>query len=190
MTTPEQIRNARFAADAVFAAGLRPDDIRQALAAHPDAQDALVDRLAAIASLSASGETTADDVSVERLDALVARAMDLYDSIDSAVQSDLSAVKTWRAAGPVLGIDMPFLIKLFERRVTMPGRRFLQDASDALGVSVEALGAYFALDPAPSGAGVERKGSGAETGPVRENFADAVKAAQVSDDVKARWLDA
>jgi hypothetical protein len=186
MPSPDRLERARAAADHAFEAASNEADLLRALAEHADAEDEFIERLAVRTALASVSEAEKPDLDMNEQ---IADAIARYASMPDPDVADLSQPATWTAANDKLGGDMAFVIKLFDRKVSTPTRRFLQDAADALGASLAAIKLHFASVPAVGPAGVERKASGAQRGLAQEDFASAVSAANISEDLKRRWLE-
>lgn len=184
--TSKGLERAKRAADEIFEKGSRPEDIRAALADLGDQKRAFLNRLAVHASLEAAeGSAAEDEPPASILDEMLAR----YEAECGATRhADLAQPSTWVAAKAAFGNDMEFIIKLFERRVTRPNRRFLLDAADAIGTTFEQIAAHFEVGAGLAPVGVERKASGKQSGPEVESFEAAVRTAKLPDELKNRWL--
>ncbi|MCJ2117028.1 hypothetical protein MKK65_10675 [Methylobacterium sp. J-001] len=187
----------RAMADAIFEAGSRPEDVRDALARLGAGAPEFLGRLAARAA--ASGEPHA----IERLDgiageetmtsALLGRVQADYE-VQKAANSastkakDLGNLPAWMSAQAAFGNDVTFIIKLAQRSVSPPTGRFLRYVADSLGVAIGQVRQHFA-DTSPRGlAGVEAKSSGKPDVNRVEDFAVAVGRADVPEELRARWL--
>lgn len=184
--TSNGLDRARRAADEIFEKGSHPDDIRAALADLGDQKRVFLNRLAVHASLQAAEDSAVEDEPpASILDEMMAR----YEAERGATRKvDLAQPSTWVAAKAAFGNDMEFIIKLFERRVTRPSRRFILDAADALGATFAQVAAHFDLGTGLPPVGVERKASGKQSGPEVESFEAAVHTAKLPSELKKRWL--
>ncbi|WP_267421433.1 hypothetical protein [Methylobacterium sp. GC_Met_2] len=179
------------AADAVFETGTRREDVGAALARLDESgKAAFLERLSIRAALAGMQTHDAGDAPAE--DALLNRIDEVYQSekaLHAAKQRrDLSQPETWVAAEAAFGSDMGFIIKLCGRHISNPTAQFLRYVSDALGVALGQVRQHFAADGIPGVAGAEFKASGKPGTGRKEDFGDAVRAADVPDDLRARWL--
>ncbi|MGU3420779.1 hypothetical protein [Methylobacterium sp. D54C] len=187
----------RAMADAIFEAGSRPEEIRDALALLGAGAPEFLSRLAARAAVSGEPDV------IERLDgiegeetmtsALLGRVQADYEAQKAANAAspkpkDLGNLPAWMSVQAAFGNDVSFIIKLASRNVSPPTNRFLRYAADALGVAIGQVRQHFA-DTSPRGlAGVEAKSSGKPDVNRIEDFAVAVGKAKVPDELRARWL--
>lgn len=180
------------AADAVFETGTRREDVGAALARLDESgKAAFLERLSIRAALA--GMQTHDAADAPPEDALLNRIDEVYQSekaLHAAGQRrDLSQPETWVAAEAAFGNDMGFIIKLCGRHISNPTAQFLRYVSDALGVALDQVRQHFAADGIlPGVAGAEFKASGKPGKGRVEDFATAVRAADVPDELRARWL--
>ncbi len=102
---------------------------------------------------------------------------------------DLSRAAPWVAAMDAFNGDDEFVMKLCGRHVSQPPARFIRYVADVLGVAVGQVQQHFAPGGhAPGIAGAENKASG-KLGKGRiEDFAAAVQAADIPEELRARWL--
>lgn len=120
-----------------------------------------------------------------------ARVRAAYERGSQGMDSDALALDTptpWLAAEAAFAGDVSFLMKLMGRNVSMPTPRFLRYVADALGTRLAVVRQHFEIPPILALAGVERKASSKPSGPQVEDFATAVQASGVPDELKARWL--
>lgn len=185
----------RALADLIVEAGADPDEIASALSQLGDRADAFLARLAVHSALRGDDEdpTEAADGDAEASASLLARMQSVYEAekADTAALArprDLSNLKTWVAAKAAFGNDVTFVIKLAGRHVSPPPGRFVRYAADALGVALTQVRQHFA-DGMPRGvAGAEFKSSGKPGMDGVEDFAEAVRAASIPDELRSRWL--
>lgn len=185
----------RAMADRIVEAGADPDEIAAALTQLGDQAGVFLGRLAAHSALRVGDGDASDaaDRDAEASASLLAHVQSVYeaekaDTAALARPKDLSKLPTWVAAKAAFGNDVTFVIKLAGRHVTPPTSRFVRYAADALGVAITQVRQHFA-DGMPRGvAGAEFKSSGKPgTGGV-EDFAEAVRAASIPDELRSRWL--
>lgn len=185
----------RAMADRIVAGGSDPDEIAAALAGLGNRADVFLSRLAAHSALRGNDEdpTGVANRDAEASAALLAHVQSVYeaekaDTAALARPKDLSNLRTWIAAKAAFGNDITFVIKLAGRHVTPPTGRFVRYAADALGVALTQVRQHFA-DGMPRGvAGAEFKSSGKPGTDGIEDFAKAVRAASVPDELRSRWL--
>lgn len=177
----------RQMADEIFEKGASAADIKSALAELGDNGDKFLQRLAIRAALEA-GAAASDFGPVP--DAISDKLIASYNNKpDTAVKNDISAPSTWLVAKAWFGNDLQFIMKLVGRQVSPPSSRFLRDAADALGVSIDRLKEHFALAGNPTLSGIERKASGRQVGPDVQPFEDAVNASKLPNHLKKRWME-
>lgn len=184
--TNDLTKRATDAADDVFERGSRPEDIDAALAQVGNARKVFFDRLAVRAMLHANIVSETGEAPA----AMVAAAISTLQSKThpNTAGADLGDPKTWLAAKAAFGNDVPFIMKLFGRQVTIPTNRFMRDAADALGVAIDRVRDHFVTSGPPLAAGIERKASGRQIGPSVESFQQAVASANLPAETKNRWL--
>lgn len=181
-------------ADRIVQAGSRPEEIAAALAVLGDDRAAFLSRLAAHAALrDTAGSAVMDDGGAPVSTSLLAHARAAYEAEKERMATpvhpkDLSRLPTWVAAKAAFGDDVTFVIKLAGRHVTTPTRRFVRYAADALGVAVAQVRQHFAEGMPRGVAGAESKSSGKPETKGVEDFEQAVRAAKVPDELRARWL--
>ena len=185
----------RAMADRIVEAGADPDEITAALAQLGDHAGVFLRRIAAHSAFRGVGEDPTEDVDrdAEASASLLVHVQSVYDAEKANTAAlehpkDLSKLPTWVAAKAAFGNDITFVIKLAGRHVTPPTSRFVRYAADALGVAITQVRQHFA-DGMPRGvAGAEFKSSGKPGTDGVEDFAKAVRAASIPDELRSRWL--
>lgn len=181
----------REEADRVFEAGSDPHDAEASLARMDEAgRTEFLSRLAVRAALR---DREGDEGAIDDLGLLdgFERAYAAAKARSTGVEGfkDLSKPAPWVAAMDAFNGDDEFVMKLCGRHVSQPPARFVRYVADALGVGVGQVRQHFAPGGhAPGIAGAENKASG-KLGKGRvEDFAEAVQAADIPEELRARWL--
>jgi hypothetical protein len=186
----------RTLADSIFEAGSNPDEVGAALDILGDRKSEFLSRLAARAVLrEAAGiasEMGTDDGHGVASASLIARVQADYEAergrAPPSRPKDLSRLPAWIAAKSAFGNDVSFVIKLAGRHVTPPSARFLRYAADALGVAFAQVREHFSEGLPRGVVGAEHKASGKPANEGIEDFAAAVRVADIPEDLRARWL--
>lgn len=189
MMTNESRDRGRLAADEVFDAGNRPDDIRAAMPEAGEARSAYLERLAIRSAVHAAASQGGDFGPVPT--SVAARLRAAYDqgrSHAAVGEADLTKLGPWRAAQGAFAGDMEFIMKLMGRRVTTPTAGFVRYVADALGANLASVRRHFETPGGLVFSGVERKSSGKPAAPRVEDFAIAVGSAEVPQELKDHWL--
>lgn len=187
----------RALADKIFEAGLKREDIAEALANLGKEKALFLSRLAVRAALN-RGDDDSSPVSTLQEDeadsSLFQNVRAAYEKEKAAAHDrirpkDLSNMTVWAAAKAAFGNDTTFVIKLAGRSVSTPTNRFIRYAADVLGVAIDQVRQHFSGTLPRGLVGAEFKSSGKPDVGGVEDFAAAVDAANIPDALKARWLE-
>lgn len=179
---------ARLAADRIFEAGAGPEEVSAAMPAGEDERSEFMARLLVRAAIKAADEGVPVDVPAS----VVGRLRQAYERTRPRVrpEPDLAAAATWLGARDAFNGDIAFVMKLAGRNVSFPTRRFLRHVADVLGATVAAVAAHFEPKDRLALASIERKSSTKPSAHKVEDFAAAVRQADLPEELKARWLAA
>lgn len=192
MSDPKDMTGPREEADRIFEAGLGPDEVSATLGRFDEAaRIAFLGRLAVRATLR---DGDGDERGVGEDPTLIdtferAYAADSDRTAEVARRKNLSDAAPWVAAMDAFNGDDEFVMKLCGRHVSRPTTIFMRYVADALGVAMTQVRQHFeASGQAPGIVGAEHKASGKPGSGRVEDFATAVRTADIPDELRARWL--